>query len=73
MDSSLSRSEGLDYVDGASWTPFMVASGAVLSEGYMHDGPGICLGNGQTEAYLKDMDMPGLGSAWGIARWREKE
>ena len=29
---------------------FMVASGGVLSEGYGHDGPGACLGDGQTEA-----------------------
>ena len=26
-----------------------VASGGVLSEGYGHDGPGVCLGDGQTE------------------------
>ena len=34
---------------GAS-TGFMVASGGVLSEGYGHEGPGACLGDGQTEA-----------------------
>ena len=34
---------------GAS-TDFTVASGGVLSEGYGHSGPGVCLGNGQTEA-----------------------
>ena len=28
----------------------MVASGEVISEGYVHDGPGVCLGDGQTEA-----------------------
>ena len=28
----------------------MVASGGVLSEGYGHDGLGVCLGDGQTEA-----------------------
>ena len=38
----------------------MVASGEGLSVGYGHDGPGVCLGDGQTEAYLKDMDMTGL-------------
>ena len=27
----------------------MVASDDVLSEGYGHDGPGVCLGDGQTE------------------------
>ena len=35
--------------EGAS-TRFMVASGGVLSEGYGHGGPGVCLGDGQTEA-----------------------
>ena len=34
---------------GAS-TGFMVASGGVLTEGYGHDGPGVCLGDGQTVA-----------------------
>ena len=38
-----------DHAEGAS-TRFMVASGGVLSEGYGHDGPGVCLGDGQTEA-----------------------
>ena len=42
----------------------------VLSEGYGHGGPGVCLGDGQTEAYLKDTGMPGLASAWGMARRR---
>ena len=28
----------------------MFASGGVLSEGYGHGGPGVCLGYGQTEA-----------------------
>ena len=28
-----------------------------LTEGYGHDGPGVCLGDGQTVAYRKDMDM----------------
>ena len=41
-----------------------------LSEGYGHDGPGVCLGDGQTEAYLKDMDMTGLASVWTMARRR---
>ena len=35
--------------------------------------PGVCLGDGQTEAYLKDMDMTGLASAWAMARRRPKE
>ena len=38
----------------------MVASGGVLSDGYGHDGPGVCLGDGQMEAYLRDMDRTGL-------------
>ena len=42
------RTEGLDHAKGAS-TGFMVASGGVLSEGYGHEGPGVCLGDGQTE------------------------
>ena len=45
----------------------------ILSEGYGHDGPGVCLVDGQTKTYLKDMDMTGLGSAWAMARWRPKE
>ena len=31
-------------------TGFMVASGGGLSEGYGHDGPGVYLGDGQTDA-----------------------
>ena len=31
----------------------MVASGGVLSEGYGPGGPGVCLRDGQTEAYPK--------------------
>ena len=45
----LSRSMGLDHTEGAS-PGFMVASGGVLSEGYGHGGPGVCLGDGQTKA-----------------------
>ena len=41
-----------------------------LSEGYGHDGLGVCLGDGQTEAYLKDMGMTGLASAWTMSRRR---
>ena len=33
---------------GAS-TGFMVVSGGNLSEGHGHDGPGVCLGDGQIE------------------------
>ena len=55
----LQRSEGPS-------TGFMVASGGGLSEGYGHDGLGVCLGDGQTETYLKDMDMAVLASAWAM-------
>ena len=42
---------------------FMFASVGVPTQGYGHDGPGVCLGDGLMEAYLKDMDMAGLASA----------
>ena len=51
----------------------MVASDGVLSEGYGHYGPGVRLGDGKTEAYLKDMNMAGLASAWAMARHRPEE
>ena len=51
----------------------MVASGGVLSEGYGHDGPDVCLGDGQTEAYLKAMGMTGLTFAWAMARLENLE
>ena len=35
--------------------------------------PGVCLGDGQTEVYLKDMVMAGLASVWAMARRRTKE
>ena len=38
-------------------TGFMVASGGVVSKGYVHDGPGVCLGDGQTE----DEGVPAQG------------
>ena len=46
-----------------------------VSEGYGHDGPGVCLGDDQTEAYLKDMGMAGmagLAAVWAMARRRRK-
>ena len=43
------KSEGLNHAEEAP-TRFMVASGGVLSEGYGHGGPGVCLGDDQTEA-----------------------
>ena len=39
----------LDHAEGAS-SGLMVASSEVLSEGYEHGGPGVCVGDGQTEA-----------------------
>ena len=36
------------YAEGAP-TRYMVASGGVLSEGYWHSGPSVCLGDGQTD------------------------
>ena len=68
----MARSEGLVHAEGAP-TRFMVASGGVLSEGFGLGGPGVCLGDGQTEAYLKDAGMAGLASAWAMARRRPKE
>ena len=61
---SLVEIRGTDHAEGAS-TRFMVAS-----DGHGHDGPGVCLGDGQTEAYLKDTGMTGLASAWAMARER---
>ena len=63
------KSEALDH-DESVYTRFKVVSGGVLSGGYGHDGPGVCLGDGQTEAYLKDTGMTGLASAWTMARQR---
>ena len=31
-------------------------------------GPGVCLGDGPTEAYLEDTGMAALASAWAMAR-----
>ena len=39
-------------------------------EGYGHDGPGVRLGDCQTEIYLEGMGMTGLASAWAMARRR---
>ena len=58
-----------DYAEWA-YTSFMVASSGVLSQGYGHDGLGVCLGDDQTEAYLKDMGMTGLASACAMTRRR---
>ena len=50
-----------------------IKNGGVLSEGYGHDEPGVCLGDGQTVTYLKDMDVTGLASVWAMARRRPRE
>ena len=44
-----SKFQGLDHAEWVS-TGFMVASGEILSEGYGHGRPGVCLGDGHTEA-----------------------
>ena len=35
--------------------------------------PGVSLGDGQTESYLKDMAMTNMASAWAVARRWPKE
>ena len=50
------RSKGLVHAEVAS-TRFMVASDGGLSEGYGHGGPGVCLGDVQTE----DEGVPSQG------------
>ena len=83
-ESFLSRSERLDHAERASTGFMASSGGAlseeyghdepgdgqtgVLSEGYGHDAHGVCLGDGQTESYLKDTGMTGLASAWAMAR-----
>ena len=59
------RIQGLDHAEGAP-TRFMVASGGVLSEGYGHGGPGVCLGDGQTEAE----GVPSQGGRGDALLWR---
>ena len=58
------------YIEPLPRWSFVVMSGGILFEEYGYGGPGVCLGDGQTEAYLKDMDMTGLASAWAMARRR---
>ena len=43
----------------------MVGSGGSLSEGYGHDGPGVCLRDGQTETYLEGYGHDGPGGFLG--------
>ena len=49
--------------DGRDWRLLWRWSDGGLSEGYGHNGPGDCLGDGQTEAYMKDMGMTGPASS----------
>ena len=63
MDSVLWGPEGLDHAEGAT-VYYVIASGNGLFGGYGREGPGVCLVDGQTEAYLKDMGVKGLASAW---------
>ena len=49
---------GMDHTEGSP-TSIVDASCGVLSEGYGHDGLGVCQGDGQTEAYTKNMGMTG--------------
>ena len=48
----------------------VVASDGGVSVGYGQDKPCVCLGDRQTEAYLRDMGMAGLASVWVMARWK---
>ena len=57
-----------DWTMQSASKSFTIASGSALCEGYWQGGPGVCLGHGQTEAYLKDMGMTGLPPAWAMAR-----
>ena len=67
----LDHAVGLDHAEGRP-ACFVGASGG-LSEGYEHDGPGVCMGDSQTEAYPEDMRMTGLASDWAMARRRPME
>ena len=44
------------YLRDMSMAAWRLPAGG-LSEGYGHGGPGVCLGDGQTEAYLKDIGI----------------
>ena len=45
----MSESDSLDHAERPP-AYFMVATGEGLSEGYEHGGPGVCLGDGRTDA-----------------------
>ena len=48
----LDHVEALDYTEGLDYAErpcFVVATGRGLSEEYERNGPGVCLGDGQTE------------------------
>ena len=48
-DCVFSGSEGLDHAEGPPKC-FVISTGGCLSEGNGHDEPGVCLGDGKTEA-----------------------
>ena len=60
--------------EGVGWLMPRIWLEGGLSEEDVNGGPGVCLGDGQTEAYLMDMGMTGLASVWTMARrkpiWR---
>ena len=68
-DPNLWWFEGLDHTEGPS-ACLEFASGGVPSEGYGHDGHGVCPGDGQTEVYLKVMSMTALVCTWAMDRRR---
>ena len=49
--------EGRAYIVSVIWKDRLIASVGVLSEGYGDGGPGVCLGDGQTE----DEGVPSQG------------
>ena len=67
--SFLLRSEGLDHAEGRPHASWLRQVESYLKDTW-HGGPGVCLGDGQTEAYVKNMGMTGLASAWAKARRR---
>ena len=55
----------MDHAERAS-RRFMFASDGGLSDGYGHDGPGVCLGDGQTETE----GVPSQGGRGKALLWR---
>ena len=65
LNSILLGSKGLDHA-GRPAVCSMVESGGGLSEGYVLGQPGICLGNGQTEASLSVQKCGADQEEWGM-------